>query len=351
MARAKTAPTIAADIEDEGHPLFPVEDGEEPPNVGWIQVKRNEAGVGWVTAPAKFRGHELTSEEDLHHLYGGGMYELFARALTAKGMMGQITARRTLSLAGKSKPLSPAVVEEEAEGDEADASPFVPGFPAPSGPGVDVGSIMREMRESSQQQTNNMLAMFQMLMQQQTAMMQAQGAQKGGDAARITELVIEQQKAQAEFFRAQAQEAKELAREAMRSRDSAPNPAANLETTLRMVDLLERRVNERAKEKSKGKEDDGDDMSPLLGLAAAFMQGMQSAPPPLPPPQPAPPPMVAAPPPPPRPAAAPTNEAPPSAASVAAPPPTPRDARSENGAGAHVIDAEALADVERADVN
>lgn len=351
MARVKAIPAVDV-LEDEGHPLFPVEDGEEAPNVGWIQIKRNEAGVGWVTAPAKFRGHELTSEEDIHHLFGGGMYELFARAVTAKGMMGPITARRTLSLAGKPKPLSPPAVEEEAEDGGDDAAGFMPGFPAPSGPGVDVGGIMREMRESSQQQTNNMLAMFQMLMQQQTAMMQAQQQTKGGDAARITELVIEQQKAQAEFYRAQAQEAKELAREAIRARETSPNPAANLETTLRMVDLLERRVNERAKEKSKTKDDDDGDMSPLLGLAAAFMQGMQNAPPPLPPPQPAPPPMVVAPnPPPARPAPPSTNEAPPSPASVAAPPAPERDAGSTNGAGARVVDAEVLSDVEPSAVN
>jgi len=347
MPRGKAAPMAALDVDDEGHPLFPVEDGEEAPNVGWIQVKRNEAGVGWVTAPAKFRGHELTSEEDLHHLYGGGMYELFARALTAKGMMGQITARRTLSLAGKPKPLSPAPAEDEAdgEGDEAPTA-FMQPFQAPAGPGVDVSGIMREMREGAAQQTNNMLAMFQMLMQQQTAMMQAQSASKGGDAARITELVIEQQKAQAEFFRAQAQEAKELAREAMRSRESAPNPAANLETTLRMVDLLERRVNERAKEKSNKKDDDGDDMSPLLGLAAAFMQGMQNAPPPLPPPQPmlAP---VAPPPQPPRPAPSPPTQAPaPSAAGVAAPPPSAREV-----VDASVFEADDMSDVEQASIN
>lgn len=300
MARAKAAaPQGIGEDEDEGHPLFPVDDGEAPPAIGWIQVRRAEPGAGWVTAPQKFRGHELTSEEDLHRLYGGGTFELYGRALTAKGFMGPITARRTLTLAGKSKPLIAAPEPEEDDADEgshdAGAPPYFPGMGG--GPSVDVGAIIGSLQQSAQAQQAQQLALFTQFMQAQNAMFQAQLSSAKTEGQTVAQLMIEQSRVQAEMFRAQAQKAEALAERALASKGDA---SSGLEATLRMMDLLERRVENRVRELEKKSKGEGeDDMTmPLLGLAGTLLQAMQgngNAPPPAAPPPPRVPPPVAAP--------------------------------------------------------
>jgi len=336
MARTKATPPQGIDgDEDEGHPLFPVDDGEAPPAIGWIQVRRAEPGAGWVTAPQKFRGHELTSEEDLHRLYGGGTYELYGRALTQKGFMGPITARRTLTLAGKGKPLIAAPEPEEDDADEGahDAGSMPPYYPGMGGPSVDVGAIIGSLQQSAQAQQAQQLALFTQFMQQQSAMFQAQLAGAKSEGQTVAQLMIEQSRVQAEMFRAQAQKAEALAERALATKS---DQSSGLEATLRMMDLLERRVETRVRELEKKTKGSGDDdmTMPLLGLAGTILQAMQSnanaAPPAAPPPPPLPPPVAA-----PQPATvqqtpAVWNGPPP----VAAPPPT----SGANGAGAAALD-------------
>lgn len=347
MARAKTQTAVDPHEEAEGHPLFPHDDGDDPPQIGWIQVRRAEAGAGWVSAPQKYRGHELTSEEDLHRMYGGGTYELFGRAMTAKGFMGPITARRTITLAGKPKPLVAATEPEEADEDEAqhDAAPmpYFPGMGA--GPGVDVGAIISSLQQSAQAQQAQQLALFTQFMQQQSAMFTAQLASAKNEGQSIAQLMIEQQRAQTELFKMQAQKAEALAERAIASKQDA---SGGLESTLRMMDLLERRVETRVRElekKTKGGDDDDSMTGPLLTIAGTLMQAMQNsasnAPPaPVPAPAPLPAPVAHA-------APVVVAPAPPVAhgpAPVAAPP-----AQAGNGAGAP--DTSAAADLDEAEFN
>ena len=333
MVRAKIASPANPDAEEnEGHPLFPHDEGEEAPKIGWIQIRRAEAGAGWVTAPQKYRAHELESEEDLHRMYGGGTYELYGRATTAKGFMGPITARRTITLAGKSKPLIATPEPEEADEDEArhDGNQM-PYFPGMGGMGVDVGAIIGSLQQSAQAQQAQQLALFTGFMQQQSAMFQAQLAGAKSEGQTVAQLMIEQSRAQTEMFRMQAQKAEAIAERAIAQKGDGGN---GLESTLRLMDLLERRVENRVRdlEKSKGKSAEEDDMTgPLLTLAGGIMQAMSANAanhaPPAPPPAraPLPPPMAPA-----RQVEA-TPTALHGAATVAAP---PAPASSTNGAGA-----------------
>lgn len=106
-------------MSDEGHELFPAaSEDQDPPAVETINVTRH-AGPGrkveW--APRAFGADELQSLEQLYEWFGGGDYELIARA------GGRISARRQYTLGGKSRRLGDPFAEVEDEG---------PTFPQPS---------------------------------------------------------------------------------------------------------------------------------------------------------------------------------------------------------------------------
>jgi hypothetical protein len=87
--------------EIEPHPLFPPKDDEEdPPEVEAFHVTRLES-AGWVYCRKSFAADELTSLEQLFELFGGGQFELVARA------NNRITAKRKYSMPGAPKPLNP----------------------------------------------------------------------------------------------------------------------------------------------------------------------------------------------------------------------------------------------------
>lgn len=121
--------------EPQGHPLFPGNDDDDPetpsPEVCYILVNRREA-AGVVTAPHVYGASDLTSLEQLHALYGGGIYELVGRGPNN----ARIVARRSYNLAGASKPLVPT--GEEVKPAEV----------------VDVGSLVARAMQAQQQSSN-----------------------------------------------------------------------------------------------------------------------------------------------------------------------------------------------------
>src|SRR5215467_5239840 len=76
------------------HPLFPVEEGDNPPNVAFIHVTRYDLGV------QKFgplvRADDLVSLDAIAQMWGGGKYELIARGPSVRdpSQPGNITRRR-----------------------------------------------------------------------------------------------------------------------------------------------------------------------------------------------------------------------------------------------------------------
>ncbi len=96
------------------HPLFPLaEDADDPesdaPDVQHIMVTRREA-AGVVTSPYSFAAGDLMSLEQLHGLYGGGIYELIGR-----GPNGRIVARKSYTIPGPSKPLFKEQADSEKQ--------------------------------------------------------------------------------------------------------------------------------------------------------------------------------------------------------------------------------------------
>lgn len=149
----------------EAHPLFPQhEDEDEPRQVDFIQVTRFEA-TGLVWAQRVFAASEIQSLQDLFNFFGGGSYELIARAKTETGKCGLITDRARYPLDGPPRPLSGA------------PPPMAPiaGAPAPAA-GADAGMIgllLQFMMHQSAQSTQIMVAMLQASKSDSAAQLQA----------------------------------------------------------------------------------------------------------------------------------------------------------------------------------
>lgn len=90
----------------QDHPLFPFEDDEEAKEIAFIQVIRHEDGRS-KQVPRMFRADELQSLQDIHALFGGGLYELWGRGRSVSDPQrcGRIASVRRYEIAGISKPL------------------------------------------------------------------------------------------------------------------------------------------------------------------------------------------------------------------------------------------------------
>jgi len=150
------------------HPLFPVEDGAENPQVDFITITRKDRGV-MVYGPTE-KAEDLTSTDQIFERFGGGMYELIARARghVHPDLPNKITKRRWIPLPGKSKPLSQDPTDAELRASDM-APPATPATssstaaaPAPAG-GMGDGvlvAILQMQQQASQQFMTLMLEMM-----------------------------------------------------------------------------------------------------------------------------------------------------------------------------------------------
>ncbi|MBI3204480.1 MAG: hypothetical protein HYZ29_23285 [Myxococcales bacterium] len=134
----------------EAHPLFPVEREEDDPiEVGWIHVTRFEGG-GQKWAPRLFAAAELADLETLAEAFGGGSYELVARAQDRRA----ITGRRRYQLPGRPLPLDGGASEDHR-------APAVAPMVAPSSTSdALLIAMMQMMAQQQQAQTQLMVAML-----------------------------------------------------------------------------------------------------------------------------------------------------------------------------------------------
>lgn len=155
------------------HPLFPVDEGDDPPEVAFIAVTRKELGR-MVWGPT-FRADELTSQDQIFERFGGGEYELYARAHSKRDPShpGTITKRRWMILPGKSLPLSanPTDAELRAIGEHAASSPAAPA-PAPASSSAASGmgdNLLVAILQMQQQQQQQFMALMMQMMQNSKA--------------------------------------------------------------------------------------------------------------------------------------------------------------------------------------
>jgi hypothetical protein len=159
-------------LDDSGpeslpHDLFPTDTGE-PPQISYITVTRWEAGAK-VTCPYLFGSDELKDAMTLQSMFGGGKYELVARDGRKR-----LSARSTLTLSGKPKPLIYPVEEEPIEeAPLADVSQVAASAPGLGNLGAILGAvaplviqfIQSQQAAQSQQQQQTMM-LFQAIMNQ-----------------------------------------------------------------------------------------------------------------------------------------------------------------------------------------
>lgn len=163
-----------AEWPDE-HPLFPVEEGAQPPNVKFIHVTRFEKG-GQVFAERVYKADELTDLSQIAQQYGGGQYELIGRSPAKKNPdnMGNISARRRYRIAGKSLPIA------EAPDDDDEKPAYAPPASGLTGDSAFIIALM-QMNQQNQQaaeqraeaqaarDAENNRQFMQLMMQQMTA--------------------------------------------------------------------------------------------------------------------------------------------------------------------------------------
>lgn len=186
----------------KGHALFPVPEGEEADfEVSWIQITR--FGVqGPETAPRLFSAEELNGTEDIYQQFGGGTYELTARAGGPSGRQF-ITKKHKFSLAGASKPLEGAPPPPPSSFVAPQAAP-VAAAPAGGSDGQVLLAVLNMMQTSSQFQMQMMLKSTELTMQMMTAMMTNTKGDQTAMVDAISRMSSADKANMAQFFQAMA---------------------------------------------------------------------------------------------------------------------------------------------------
>ncbi len=147
-------------IEDiQVHPLFTVDedsDDDEIKTVTAIHVARKESGK-LMFAPRMRTAAELTSLEQIAQEFGGGEYVLIGYN------NGRISARKTICLPGRSKPMFDEGIEPSPTAQSAPAAPTLPVMtndPMMSMVMMMMQQMMQQQAQAAQSQTQMFIAMM-----------------------------------------------------------------------------------------------------------------------------------------------------------------------------------------------
>lgn len=178
------------------HPLFPPEnDDEEAPEVEGIHVSRyGEGPPKWCAY--LFGAEELTELQQIQEMFGGGTYELIARA------GGRISARRRYVLDGRSRPLvyGAAVTEPTPQ-------PTPPAQPVPvvTGDAGGLGLIAQMMMQSQQSTMQLVTAMMTTVTSMATAMVSRDSESSKATLSAMAQVQNQAMAQQGAFFNAMMQ--------------------------------------------------------------------------------------------------------------------------------------------------
>ena len=176
----------------EEHPLFPLEEGEDPPDIAFIHITRWEKGKQ-VYASKLFTASELATFEQVQQIYGGGEYILIgrARSKTMPGQPGRVSRHRKVSISGAPKPMSDDPSDEELK---------KPGAPAPIAPSAGIlgggggDSLFIAMMQMNQQAAERAAQAQQQFMTMFIQMMQSSKT----ESAAMTQMMMQMSQAQAQ---------------------------------------------------------------------------------------------------------------------------------------------------------
>lgn len=243
--------------EVHAHPLFPCDDDEEPADITFINVTRQEAhGKVWV--PGIIRAEDLQSLETISERWGGGRYELIGR----RGLTGQnISARVTYILPGASKAIVEDVSKAPAEVQTPVAQPAPSMFGMPSGDNGIMGLIMMMMQQMMQQSAASQTAQTQMML----AMMNG-----ASDRSKETMMAMSASfEKQAERDREHSQQSMLMMKEAMQARGGGGSD----ETFFRGVEFMRTFSTQQIEAARAAAKENGD--AGLEGLLGSVMQAIE----------------------------------------------------------------------------
>lgn len=229
---------------NDAHPLFPPRDDEsDPPEVAYIHITRSDGHGRWPYCPRMFAADELTELQQIADAFGGGDYELIARAEER----GRITDRRRYSIAGPSKPL---VFGEESAGVSPPAA-------APAAAPADMGSnamltLMMSVMANQQQMT---MAMMQQTTSLLTAVMQRDSDASKAHVTTMQQLHDRSLQSQAQLMQAMV--------------ESKGGSSKELVEVLREGLQMGREISSRTDDDD---EESDDDVSETLGQVARIME-------------------------------------------------------------------------------
>lgn len=172
------------------HPLFPLEEGEDAPDISFMHITRWEKGKQ-VYASKLFTAAELTTLEQIQQLYGGGEYILIARkgSKSTPGQPGQISRHRKVSITGAPRPMSDDPADEEIK-KPAPAPPAQAGMFG----GDSSSQIFIAMMQMNQQAQERAAQAQQQFMTMFIQMMQSSKT----ESAAMTQMMMQMSQAQAQ---------------------------------------------------------------------------------------------------------------------------------------------------------
>lgn len=242
------------------HPLFPTEEGEDPPAIAYITVTRWERGkqVSGVTMPAG----ELLTTEQIAEIYGGGEYILIGRkaSVTYPGQAGNKVRQIKVNIPGKLRPMSTTPTEDEAA--VAGAASLPSAAPVAAQPGSDgMTQLLMAMLSQQTQQAAAAQALAQTQSQQFMQMMVTMMGSGKSESAEMTKLML-QMNAQ------QSQNMMQMMATMMSARGGGPDEIAKY---AQILDALRGKAGG-----GEGPSESGESMSSMIENVADIVTGIAS---------------------------------------------------------------------------
>lgn len=255
---------VPAEEMNVEHPLFPVEDGEQVPEIHYITIARWERGKAMTgqTFPAA----EITDVQHIFDLYGGGEYILQGRRASIKyeGQPGNTVRQKKINIPGKPRPMSQNPTEEEL-GELPQARRIeAGGFGGGGGDGMTQVLLAMFQQQSAQaaaqqQATQAAQALAQQQAQQFMQMMVAMMQGSKSESSQMTTLMMQ-------MSQQQSQNMMQMVTAMMANRGGGPEEMAKYAELMRTLGMGG----------AKGEDEKSEDVGSLVENLADIVTGIAS---------------------------------------------------------------------------